>query len=188
MFDRKIQKNCGSVRVTTCEFVISVSKSIDLCKLKVDPEWGQRNLFSKRLLGSQAYEVFYKNCREIRDDKIAVCEKSAGLRSGNFSDLNTACSKVLVPVKIFQFQDMLNENRFLGTFRGHSKRPNSVRHQRRLLIIKTADASSHSKRSCFRVKTFRNAHYFKPCILNHTFKVQSTRTKQKLRILTIQLL
>jgi hypothetical protein len=25
--------------------------------------------------------------------------------------------------KIFQFQDMLNENRFLGTFRGHSKRP-----------------------------------------------------------------
>ena len=53
MFDRKIQKNCGSVRVTTCEFVLSVSKSIDLCKLKVDPEWGQRNLFSKRLLGSQ---------------------------------------------------------------------------------------------------------------------------------------
>ena len=53
MFDRKIQKNCGSVRVTTCEFVFSVSKSIDLCKLKVDPEWGQRNLFSKRLLGSQ---------------------------------------------------------------------------------------------------------------------------------------
>jgi hypothetical protein len=39
--------------VTTSEFVLSVSKSIDLCKLKVDPEWGQRNLFSKRLLGSQ---------------------------------------------------------------------------------------------------------------------------------------
>ena len=53
MFDRKIQKNCGSVRVTTSEFVLSVSKSIDLCKLKVDPEWGQRNLFSKRHLGSQ---------------------------------------------------------------------------------------------------------------------------------------
>jgi hypothetical protein len=53
MFDRKIQKNSGSVRVTTSEFVLSVSKSIDLCKLKVDPEWGQRNLFSKRLLGSQ---------------------------------------------------------------------------------------------------------------------------------------
>ena len=30
---------------------------------------------------------------------------------------------VLVPVKIFQFQDMGNENRFLGTFRSHSKRP-----------------------------------------------------------------
>ena len=53
MFDRKIQKNCGSVRVTTSEFVLSVSKSIDSCKLKVDPEWGQQNLFSKRLLGSQ---------------------------------------------------------------------------------------------------------------------------------------
>jgi hypothetical protein len=53
MFDRKIQKNCGSVRVTTSEFVLSVSKSIDSCKLKVGPEWGQRKLFSKRLLGSQ---------------------------------------------------------------------------------------------------------------------------------------
>ena len=62
-------------------------------------------------------------CCEISEDKIAVCEKTAGLRCGKFSDLNSACSKVLVPIKIFQFQDMLNENRFLGTFRGHSKRP-----------------------------------------------------------------
>ena len=46
-----------------------------------------------------------KSCHEISEDKIAVCEKTAGLRSGNFSDLNSACSKVLVPVKIFQFQD-----------------------------------------------------------------------------------
>ena len=46
-----------------------------------------------------------KSCREISEDKIAVCEKTAGLRSGNFSDLNSACSKVLVPLKIFQFQD-----------------------------------------------------------------------------------
>jgi hypothetical protein len=66
-----------------------------------------------------------KICREISEDKIAVCEKTAGsLRCGNFSDLNSACSKVLVPIKIFQFQDILNENRFLGTFRGQSKRPN----------------------------------------------------------------
>jgi hypothetical protein len=64
-----------------------------------------------------------KICCEFSEDKIAVCEKTAGLRSGNFSDLNSACSKVLVPVKIFQFQDMRNEDRFLGTFRGHSKRP-----------------------------------------------------------------
>ena len=59
---------------------------------------------------------------EISEDKIAICEKTAGLRCGKFSDLNSACSKVLVPIKIFQFQDMLNENRFISTFRGHSKR------------------------------------------------------------------
>jgi hypothetical protein len=48
------------------------------------------------------------NCREISEDKIAVCQKTAGLRSGNFSDLKL---EVLVPVKIFQFQDMGNDNR-----------------------------------------------------------------------------
>ena len=32
-------------------------------------------------------------CREISKDKIAVCEKTAGIRSWNFSDLNSACSK-----------------------------------------------------------------------------------------------
>jgi hypothetical protein len=64
-----------------------------------------------------------KICCENSEDKIAVCEKTAGLRCGKFSDLSSACSKVLVPIKIFQFQDMLNENRFLGTSRGHSKRP-----------------------------------------------------------------
>ena len=37
-----------------------------------------------------------KTCREISEHKIAVCEKTAGLRSGNSSDLNSACSKVLV--------------------------------------------------------------------------------------------
>jgi hypothetical protein len=68
-----------------------------------------------------------KICCEISEDKIAVCEKTAGLRCGKFSDLNSACSKVLVPITIFQFQDMLNENRFLGTFRGHSKRPTNFK-------------------------------------------------------------
>ena len=66
-----------------------------------------------------------KVSREISENKIAVCEKTQGLRSGNFSNLNSACSTVLVPVKIFQFQDMHYENRFLGTFQGHSKRPNT---------------------------------------------------------------
>ena len=44
-----------------------------------------------------------KKCREISEDKTAVCEKTAGLRSGNSSDLESACLKVFVPVKIFQF-------------------------------------------------------------------------------------
>ena len=44
-----------------------------------------------------------KICREISEH---VCEKTAGLRSGNSSDLNSACLNVLVPVKIFQFSDM----------------------------------------------------------------------------------
>jgi hypothetical protein len=49
-------------------------------------------------------------CCVISEDKIAFCEKTAGLRRGKFSDSNSACLKVLVPVKIFQFQDMLNES------------------------------------------------------------------------------
>ena len=51
-----------------------------------------------------------KICCAISEDKIAICEKTAGLGSGNFSDLNSACRRVLVPVKIFQFQGMLNES------------------------------------------------------------------------------
>ena len=43
-----------------------------------------------------------KNCREFGEYKIAVCEKIAGLRSGNSSDLNSACLKVLVPEKYFR--------------------------------------------------------------------------------------
>jgi hypothetical protein len=51
-----------------------------------------------------------KICCESSEDKIAFCEKTAGLRRGKFSDSNSACLKVSVPVKIFQFQDMLNES------------------------------------------------------------------------------
>ena len=35
-----------------------------------------------------------KICCEISEDKIAVCEKIAGLRSGNFSDLNSAFESI----------------------------------------------------------------------------------------------
>ena len=31
-----------------------------------------------------------KICYEISEDKIVICEKTAGLRSGNFSDSNSA--------------------------------------------------------------------------------------------------
>ena len=66
-----------------------------------------------------------KNKREITKDKIAVCEKTAGLRCGNSSALDSACLKALVPVEnqIFQFSDMHYESRFLDTFREHSIRP-----------------------------------------------------------------
>ena len=67
-----------------------------------------------------------KNCREISKDKIAVCAKTAGLRSGNSSDLDSACLKALVPVEIFQFSDMHYESRFLDTFRGHNIRPRAT--------------------------------------------------------------
>ena len=43
-----------------------------------------------------------KVCHKISEDKIAVSEKTAGLRSGNSSDLNSACLEMLVPVEIFQ--------------------------------------------------------------------------------------
>ena len=44
-----------------------------------------------------------KKCREISEDKTAVCDKTAGLRSGDSSDLDSACLRVFVPLKIFQF-------------------------------------------------------------------------------------
>ena len=50
-----------------------------------------------------------KICREFSEHKIAVCEKTADLRNGNSSDLNSCSvleSKVLVPAEIFQFSDM----------------------------------------------------------------------------------
>ena len=37
----------------------------------------------------------------IRVVDVAVCEKTAGLRSGDSSDLDSACLKALVPVEIF---------------------------------------------------------------------------------------
>ena len=36
-----------------------------------------------------------KNCREISEDKIALCEKTMGLLSENFLNLNSACLNML---------------------------------------------------------------------------------------------
>ena len=69
-----------------------------------------------------------KICCQIGKDEIAVCEKTAGPRSENFSDLNSACQKVLVLVRVFQFYDMLHKNRLLDTFRGHRKRTITLTH------------------------------------------------------------
>jgi hypothetical protein len=68
-----------------------------------------------------------KVSREISENKIAVCEKTQGLRSGNFSDLNSACSTVLYSVNISVPRHALRKC-YLGTFQGHSKRPNAMSH------------------------------------------------------------
>ena len=41
-----------------------------------------------------------KNCHEISEHKIAVCEKTACLRSGNSSDMDSASLKMLVSLHI----------------------------------------------------------------------------------------
>jgi hypothetical protein len=58
-----------------------------------------------------------KICREINEDKIAVCEKTAGLRCGKFSDLNSACLKVLIPVKYFRSKTCSMKVNDIGTQR-----------------------------------------------------------------------
>ena len=103
-----------------------------------------------------------KVSREISETKIAVCEKTQGLRSGNFSDLNSACSTVLVPVKIFQFQDMHYENRFLGTFQGHGKRPISLENV--FAELCTVTHFNTSKSSCLISRPGKVGSYKQPLI------------------------
>ena len=75
-----------------------------------------------------------KNCHAISKDKIAVCEKTAGLWSGYSLDLDSACLKPLVPVEIFQFSDMHYKSRFLDTFLGHSVWPNMADQRKKPLV------------------------------------------------------
>ena len=56
-----------------------------------------------------------KNCREISEDKIAVCERT-GSTSWELFGSRFSALKMLVPVKIFQFSDMHSENSFMDTF------------------------------------------------------------------------
>ena len=60
-------------------------------------------------------------CREISENKIAVCEKTAGLRSRELSDLNSACSKVLSPVK--KYSSSKTWEMKVNDIAGCSKRP-----------------------------------------------------------------
>ena len=72
----------------------------------------KRFLLKGRLLRNLGDQIIYhypcvsvntkKNCHETSEHKIAVCEKTAGLRSGNSSDSNSACLKIVVPVKMFR--------------------------------------------------------------------------------------
>ena len=99
-----------------------------------------------------------KNCRQISKDKIAVCEKIAGLRSGNSSDLDSACLKALVPVEIFQFSDMHYESRFLDTFRGHNIRPTELYYslEERLLLTSVIEV----KPKTWRIFTFTDDNWY----------------------------
>ena len=45
----------------------------------------------------------------LNNEKFVIKFVKINLRYGNFSDLNSACLKVFVPVKIFQLPDMRNE-------------------------------------------------------------------------------
>ena len=53
-------------------------------------------------------------------------EKTAGRRSGNFSDSNSPCLKKLCSGKLPQFHDMLNEICFLATFSNYGERPTNA--------------------------------------------------------------
>ena len=86
-----------------------------------------------------------KICCEISEDKTAVCEKTAGLRRGKFSDSNSACLKVLVPVQIFQFQDMLNESERYQDAANSLSTPVIIK---RLDLEKSSSGTSYSFR-CF---------------------------------------
>jgi hypothetical protein len=72
-------------------------------------DWGAKTTYSEWCYLISKWRVFIFVLRRTENTN-ANCEKTAVLRSGNFSDLNSACSKMLVTVKIFQFHDMLNES------------------------------------------------------------------------------
>jgi hypothetical protein len=72
-------------------------------------DWGAKTAYSEwcYLISKWCVFIFV---RRRTENTNAICDKTAGLRSDNFSDLNLAYSKMLVTVKIFQFHDMLNES------------------------------------------------------------------------------
>ena len=61
--------------------------------------------------------------RQRSANKHEFYKNTAGLRSGNCSDSESACLKVVSYVKVFELRGTVNENRFIGTFLCLDKRP-----------------------------------------------------------------
>ncbi len=60
----------------------------------------------------------------MSDNSNGFVKKTAGGKSGNFSDLDSTHKEIVNSFEhFFQFPDRWNENRFLGTNSGHSKQP-----------------------------------------------------------------
>ena len=64
--------------------------------------------------------------RQRSANKHEFYKNTAGLRSGNCSDSESACLKVVSYVKVFELRGTVNENRFIGTFLCLDKRPNKT--------------------------------------------------------------
>ena len=98
--------------------------------------------------------------------KVDFMKKTAGQRSGNFSDSNSPCLKKLCSAKLPQFHDMLNEICFLATFSNYGERPNSFS----IFYTRNGVSISHDMQySTFYVSICCKEIYKKICVNNIKF-------------------